>query len=908
MTATWYRRPRVWIALGVFLLAIVVYQNTTSPSISFWDCGEYITTSHIIGIPHQPGTPLYVLVGRCFDILLGSPGVDGPALETARAVNFMSALFSALALMLVYLIILEMARRADPDCGWLAHVGGLVGAVFLLLSETFWNNAIEAEVYGLAAFMISLLTWLAIRWYDACTEIRSNRLLYLMIYLLGLGVGFHLGSLLVFPGIFVLVVLSRKRQIAMTDLFIMSAGLALFLLSTMLKNNSFLLVMLAGYLAVVIGRVVTGSRFVLVGSGLFLLGLTVYFMMMARAPLDPAINQTQPETFGTMMSVLRREQYPPINVFERQADLIWQFKYYYSFFIEQFYFIGNGKGFLAQTATFLGPIFLGLLGIFHGIRRAKPLIFMLITNYLINGEALTLYLNFTDHEVRERDYFYFAAFLFFAIFIGIGVSALLRITAGAEGKSAAELKAGERPPAIRFGFVPKVAAVLLLVIALWPVLQPGHTKFFEHDRSENVIAREYAWNLLAGLDENAILYTNGDNDTFPVWYLQEVEHFRRDVTVVNLSLVNLPWYVKQMRRHDPPMPGTYSDAEIDQLRARMYIDEETGQEFIIFVRDYVVHDIVTTNAQSGDPRPVFFAVTIPRENMERYFPYLQMEGLAYRLVPQKSADGNPVVEGTRLLHNMLGVYDYDGMLLGDSDKRRQQYGELTGWYSDAVEAGRGGPGGDLSIPYEPLVAEVGEQRTDVYRDDNTRNLLGNYPAALVRTAYSYLTTAQQVVDKDSLLYREVVDKALAAFELARRFDPFFQPVVDLYPIVLVDKARSDEALAFLETLSGNIAPADEEKVIYETITAMTQVGEANHATRWLNEAIAREPARKFHYNLLFRLYQSQRNVGNCRLIYEQWREVSGEDDRSMREALDRLEQDALQREQERIEETIEGGQ
>ena len=153
-----------------------------------------------MGVPHQPGTPLYVLVGRVFDIVFGSADITQASMRTAWAVNFMSAFFSALAVMFVYLIIWELARRADPGRGWLAHVGGVVGAFFLAFSETFWNNAIEAEVYGLSAFMMALLTWLAIRWYDHREHRGSNNLLLLMIYLLGLGVGFHLGSVLVYPG------------------------------------------------------------------------------------------------------------------------------------------------------------------------------------------------------------------------------------------------------------------------------------------------------------------------------------------------------------------------------------------------------------------------------------------------------------------------------------------------------------------------------------------------------------------------------------------------------------------------------------------------------------------------------------------------------------------------------------
>jgi hypothetical protein len=906
LTVAWYHRPQVWLALGVFLVALGVYQATTSPNIAFWDCGEFITTSHILGIPHQPGTPLYVLAGRVFDILLGSPEVNSPALKTALAVNFMSVLFSALAVMFVYVIIVNLARRADADAGWLAHAGGLIGAFFLLFSETYWNNAIEAEVYGLASFVITLVTWLAIRWYDARKSQHSDRLLYLMIYLLGLGVGFHLGSLLVYPGVFLLILVARERQLPVVDLVAMSCGLGLFLLSTMIRDDSLLLLLLVVYLAFAAARIFAGRPFVLVGSSLFLLGLTVHLFMLVRAPLDPAINQSQPDNFATLMSVLRREQYPPINVFKRQADILWQAQHYYGYFIKQFYFLGDGSSFLSRVATFLGPIFLGLLGVFHGIRRLRPLIWLLVASYLINADGLWIYLNFTNHEVRERDYFFFAAFLFFAILIGLGAAALLRYAAGPEGKSASELAPDEKVSPVRTGMLAKTGAALLLVISLLPLLQPGHRKWFEHDRSHNTIAREYAWNLLAGLDAGAILFTNGDNDTFPIWYLQEVEHFRRDVTVVNLSLVNLPWYVKQMRRRHPPMPLSYTDKQIDQLQARLVEDPQTGERFIIYVRDYVVHDIVTTNARAPDARPVFFAVTIPQENMARYFGNLQMEGLAYRLSPERSADGQPVVNARRLMHNTFGIYDFNAILSGDSDQRRALYSELTGWQSDTPADLYTDPIGDRSLDLEPLFPELGEERTDVFRDENTSNLLGNYPSAMVRAGYRLLGDAQaHTAVTDTADYDRLLDESLACFELAKRMDPLFQPVIDLYPIILVDRGRSPEALAFLSSLQGKVTPQVEERSMYETAFAMAQVGEANLAAQWIDQRIAEEPDRKFLYDLLFKIYQNLRSLSDCQAVMERWRTRSGETDPAMAEAVARLQAQDLEREQQRIENALE---
>ena len=158
--------------------------------------------------------------------------------------------------------------------------------------------------------------------------------------------------------------------------------------------------------------------------------------------------------------------------------------------------------------------------------------------------------------------------MFCAVFIGLGASALLRYLVGGEGPSAEEAdKPGHdwRKAVAPVKLKPwvLVAGGLLVVISLLPAF-PAHTKYFEHDNSDNRIAYEYAWNILAGLDENAIIFTNGDNDTFPIWYLQEVEKFRTDVTVVNLSLVNLPWYIKQLKNHPTkPLDMKRGDEEIE---------------------------------------------------------------------------------------------------------------------------------------------------------------------------------------------------------------------------------------------------------------------------------------------------------------------------------------------------------
>ena len=1080
MASRWLRRPDNLLALAVLLLALGVYTATLGPTIDFWDCGEFVTTSHIVGVPHQPGTPLYVLVGRVFDMVLGQPDLEQPSLRTAWAVNFMSAVFSSLAVMMVYLIIVRVARRNDPDAGWLASAGGLVGALFLLFSETFWNNAIEAEVYGLAAFMMTTLAWVGLVWYDHRTERRSDWLLLLLLYLCGLGVGFHLGSLLVYPAFFLMVWLATDRQLPVLDLALMSAGLALFLASTtFITDTDVLITLITLYALGCAARALwpqilswTGRRdadqrqarpFALFGLLLFVTGLSVHAVLMIRAGAvpEPAINQTVPSDFATLMSVIRREQYPPLNPLERQAELSFQFGYFYDFLMRQYSYLPQPGALLDKLSIAVGPLLLALLGLAHTVRRARPVAWLLVLAYLINADGLTLYLNFTDHEVRERDYFYFAAFLFGSVFIGLGAAALLRWTSGPLGKSLGQLErdaaappagrpfhlagflyrivaalvaslvlmamlgddaktrwlglwlfggafaglglgpvldglvakrrgevtaawndrpwaeravlggllaaaftagayvlnlfaaggvdrvfaiglyvmsfggmflgygerlGGPRPPVVlawprpvRGDVLSRVAAAALAVLAALPVIglaDPDlHDKFFRHDRSDNRIAYEYARNILAGLDENAVVFTNGDNDTFPIWYLQEVEHFRRDVTVVNLSLVNLPWYVKQLKRLDNPVDLTYSDAEIDDLRPVAYRDRETGEPVIVYVRDYVVKDIIDANRRRGEQRPIYFAVTIPRENMARYYEFLQMEGLAYRLTEQRSADGLPGTDPERLLANVFGAYSFDALLDGDSAARWQEFARQAGFSTDQP------PYRTLThqappptMDYGKLLDMMGEPRTDIYRERNTVNLLGNYPASIARAGFGYLARAEDlrqpdgsVADADTTAYDGFTDRAVFCYEMALKFDPYNGLVAaGYYPTLLLEHGRLDDALAYLESIHNRIAPELERSAVLNAMRGLVTTGLRGVAINWLNQRTAAETDWRLGYELLFRIYEAEGDMASAAATVELWRQRNGSDHAELRRALEEMRQRARDQEQRRLEDAVRG--
>jgi len=195
--------------------------------------------------------------------------------------------------------------------------------------------------------------------------------------------------------------------------------------------------------------------------------------------------------------------------------------------------------------------------------------------------------------------------------------------------------------------------------------------------------------MLTPLAPNAIVMTNGDNDTFPLWYIQEVEHVRKDVRVVNLSLLNTPWYIKQLRDQEPKVPFSYTDAQLDALQP--YQDEK-GK--IIWVKDQVVVDMMKVNQWK---RPVYLAVTVPEQL--GYENHLTLEGLVFRVSPQPV--GEHAVDVRTTMHNLYSVFHYKGLL----DKNR-------------------------------------DYDRSVYKDDNAYKLVQNYAAAHVQVAYNLQQSGQ----------------------------------------------------------------------------------------------------------------------------------------------------------------------
>jgi hypothetical protein len=236
-------------------------------------------------------------------------------------------------------------------------------------------------------------------------------------------------------------------------------------------------------------------------------------------------------------------------------------------------------------------------------------------------------------------------------------------------------------------------------------------------------------------------------------------------------------------------------------------------------------------------------------------------------------------------------------LTGDSAARQRQFAATAGASPAARDADApvrlAGVAGAWA-GFEPLLAMLGDQRRDVWRDQNTTNLLGNYPAAAVRAGYGYLLQAQAAALADTVTYDHLIDLSLSAFELARRFDPFFPTVGDFYPLLLVEKGRSGEALAFLEEYLASagpgrrVRPEEAEESLNKTLMAMAGSGQAGAATTFLEKRITAAPRDPIAYRVLFKVQRVRGDIPAARRILERWRAASGQGDPEMERILQRL--------------------
>ncbi|MEW5873958.1 MAG: DUF2723 domain-containing protein [Candidatus Zixiibacteriota bacterium] len=554
-------------ALGavVTLFALVVYAMTVAPTLSYWDCGEFIACSYILGIPHPPGTPLYVVIGRLFS-MLPSAG------DIALRVNVVSVISSALAAGIAFFLVARLVRGAllngrDEGMelwqGVVALGAGVSGALFMAFSATHWNNAVEAEVYGPSMFLILVISWLAIRFSEKHESPGATRYLVGIAYLLMLSLGIHMTVFLIAPVVFLLLV--YVSQPLRRDWRFWVTGFVLFLVPV--DVSTFL------YASVIWGGVAIGLALREKFSGGWAriaaimiaawVGYSTQLFIPVRSAQSPNIDENNvagphqasiSDTYDAFIQFLERKQYGQTSMVKRMFTRrgTWENQFgdhahmgFYRYFKTQYGF--GGWAMVPVMAV-------GFFGTWWLAKRKRSWGRFVLLLFLVGSAGLVLYMNFADGtqyyklapdaymEVRNRDYFFTPGYIFFGLMLGLGLAGIADVL----GRRSA---------------MGKTLAMGIAVVAALLPLRTLQANWVGADRSRNFTPYDYAYNILESCEPNAILFTGGDNDTFPLWCLQEVYRVRPDIAVVNLSLANIDWYIYQMK-HYWNLPVTLEDDQI----------------------------------------------------------------------------------------------------------------------------------------------------------------------------------------------------------------------------------------------------------------------------------------------------------------------------------------------------------
>lgn len=820
-----------------FLVAAVTYILTLEPSVSFWDCGEFIASAYKMQVVHQPGAPLFLMIQRFFSLF-----AFGDTQKIAYFMNVGSAIASAATILFLCWTITALAKKIlvkeneeISKANLISIMGaGIVGALAYTFSDSFWFSAVESEVYALSSLFTAIVFWAILKWEAHADEPGSDRWLLFIAYIMGLSIGIHLLNLLTIPAI-AFVYYFKKTQKTTTSGIIKAGLLGVLILAVIQYGIIQYLVSFGAYFdlffvntlgmgfgtgvvvfaVLLIGGLVWGIRYsikhqkrvlniALLSTVLIIFGYCSFAMIIIRAKADPNLNNSDPDNAFSFLSYLNREQYgdrpllfgPNYNsqkvnlkqgkTLYRKGDekyevagkktdyeydrttpfprmysdderhigyyrdlmgfdethfpnLIDNIGFLFKYQIGQMYmryfmwnFVGRqnddqGQGSLYEgqwlsgvkpiDAMMLGnqknlppsivdsnsynrffflPLILGLIGAIWQFQRNQKDAGIVALLFFFTGLAIVLYLNQKPMEPRERDYAYAGSFYAFAIWIGLGVLAIrewlfkkLTPVNGAALATAAGL----------------LAAPVLMAAQGWD----------DHDRSTKMVAHDIAVDYLQSCAPNAILFTYGDNDTYPLWYAQEVENIRPDIRLVNLSLFDTDWYINGMKRkqnESAPLPLSMKPSQYVQgVRDVMYYQDANiaGSVELKDIVDILLSDNAEDKLQLQDgSRENFiptkhFKLTVNRADVLKNGVVPAADSSKIATVMDWTFNKNYVTKGTLAMFDILVHNDWKRPVYFASTVPSDQYNGLDNYlYNEG-----------LALRLLPLKPDTSANRTEL---------------------------------------------------------------------------------------------------------------------------------------------------------------------------------------------------
>ena len=620
-------RPSYLAAAATGAAVFLIYLLTLAPSTAMWDTSEYIAAAYVVGLPHPPGNPLFVLLGRVFALLPIAPNV-------AMRINILAAVTSA-ATAAMWFLVTERVLVSWLESRWQRIVGGVLGALVGATAFTVWNQSVVNEkVYTISLFGLAVISWLTVRWSDDPEGPKADRILVVIAYLLGLGYTNHMMGMLAAPAVAVAVLIRRP--------------------DTLLR-----------------------WRLLLACGAVMFLGMTVFATQPIRAGFFPAINEGEPTTWDSFWYNFNRGQYGKPSVMERQAPFSAQIGMWWLYFRWQWMRDMHGifPGWQSLLASFY--LILGLLGGYVHWKRDRRSFWYFGTFMLTLTVLLIFYLNFkygysqapslgdsVAREVRDRDYFFLVSFSAWGVWAALGLVFIWESLAAMIGSHTVKMGRDTLELPTRRGWM---LAAPVLVLAILPLVGNWNAA----SRRGHTATRDFAYDLLNSVEPYGILVTVGDNDTFPLWYAQEVEGIRKDVIVANTSLLNTDWYVRQMLRRPvfeydaangpsiyrgkswpkpsgPPMKLTIEQADSIPLSyqvAQPQTFRKAGTDIVATIPPQYLSkaDLIVLRmiVDAYPDRPVYFSRTSGNyaDAQLGLRDFLLQQGLARKLVPKEPTAG-----------------------------------------------------------------------------------------------------------------------------------------------------------------------------------------------------------------------------------------------------------------------------
>jgi hypothetical protein len=629
-----------YVAAGVAsMFVFLLYLVTLGPSTAWWDTSEYIAAAYTVGLPHPPGNPFFVLLGRVFSILPIAPSV-------AARVNLLAALCAAVSAGLWFLIT-DRVLASWITQRWQRIAGSALSALIGATAFTVWSQSVVNEkVYTVALVGVALIAWLTVRWCDYPDGPHADKLLVLIAFVLGIGYANHMAGFLAAPSVAAAVVLRRP--------------------ATLLR-----------------------WRLLLGCTAALALGITPFATQPLRSAYFPRINEGETtgcrteigwsctfsqETWRAFKYNFDREQYAKPSVLERQAPFTAQVGMWWLYFKWQWLRDPYGEHRVAQGILAALFLMLGMFGGWVHWRRHRQSFWFFGPLMFTMTLLLIYYLNFNygasqapqlgdavSREVRDRDYFYLWSFSAWGVWAALGLVVLWESVAAVIGTP---VKGSVSSLGMRRRWSLALASPLLGLAFI-----PLFSNWYSATRAGDTTARDFAYDLLNSVEPHGVLITAGDNDMFPLWYAQEVEGIRRDVVIANSSLLNTDWYVRQLIRQ-PERPFDSSKApdlwkgkawtmptrplvswtldDADQLPQGLQVTGRSEfnapgiraeiQPGVLSKADLFILQMIRDSAE----RPIYFARTTgDMAHQLGLGPYLLTQGLARKLlrrIPTPSAD------------------------------------------------------------------------------------------------------------------------------------------------------------------------------------------------------------------------------------------------------------------------------